>query len=825
MIAEAPYLRNLAALVLLGTTGAALLDYLFKVHAVEAFGRGDNLLRFFALYYAATSSDHLRPPDLVEPLDARALRPGRRPRARRRSRCSPAASRGCSRRGSAAWWWRAAASRSSAARCSAPATSSSTRRFRPAEKRAAKSIIDVAFDRLGDAVGGGWSALRSCWLRRPQSPTILSLAMACSVRRCLAASRLNRGYIVDAREQPAEPRRRASISDVDAGLDADADAANAAVARRRRCRRARRRQRRGPRVRSSSTREVQDILALRSRDRDRVVAVLRARKGLRRSLVPHVIPLLAWDPVADDAIFALRKVAEERVGEFIDALIDPNQEFAVRRRLARVFSVCVSQRAADGLMLGARRPALRGPLPVRPVAGGDPREEPADRDRRRAHLRRGAARGGVGRPVWESHRLLDGFDVSDSRSSTSSCGTAPARAWRTCSRCCRWCCRASRCGSPFAACTPTIRTCGARRSSTWKACCRRPSATRLWPFLEDRRRRTARGAAARRDPRRSAALAPSIMLNLEELRRRAADPSRSARAADNGWQTHGKILAPAHRDADAAASPATGRPTAGCPTTCSPSRSSASRCLRSVGAGLWTFGLVMDVVVCPDRRRGTAPRTQRRRSTSSGDRRLRRDVRLRAATRRIRRRRKTDVGLVLHGAQRGRRRAAEHLGDAADDRQRLGSSRGSRSSSSSASMIVPTSPRKMLAASLVAASMDPLGVWIAHLRGLPVPSVVNTFILFMPNYVCAVVAIAAVARAAAASAAGCAQAQDMGSYQLVELLGRGGMGEVWRARAPAAGAQRRDQAGAPGAARRAAPRRKRGSCCGGSSAKRRRPPR
>ena len=55
MIAEAPYLRNLAALVLLGTTGAALVDYLFKAQAVETFGRGDHLLRFFALYYAATS--------------------------------------------------------------------------------------------------------------------------------------------------------------------------------------------------------------------------------------------------------------------------------------------------------------------------------------------------------------------------------------------------------------------------------------------------------------------------------------------------------------------------------------------------------------------------------------------------------------------------------------------------------------------------------------------------------------------------------------------------------------------------------------------------
>lgn len=55
IVAEAPYLRHLAALVLLGTTSAALIDYLFKAHAVEIFGRGDQLLRFFATYYAATS--------------------------------------------------------------------------------------------------------------------------------------------------------------------------------------------------------------------------------------------------------------------------------------------------------------------------------------------------------------------------------------------------------------------------------------------------------------------------------------------------------------------------------------------------------------------------------------------------------------------------------------------------------------------------------------------------------------------------------------------------------------------------------------------------
>src|SRR5258706_10513377 len=95
-------------------------------------------------------------------------------------------------------------------------------------------------------------------------------------------------------------------------------------------------------------------------------------------------------------------------------------------------------------------------------------------------------------------------------------------------------------------------------------------------------------------------------------------------------------------------------------------------------------------------------------------------------------------------------------------------------------MIVPATPRKMLAASLVAASMDPLGVWVAHLRGVAVPSPIATLVLFMPNYVCAVVAVLP-SHVMQRIGRRLNEAQAMGSYHLVELLGRGGMGEVWRA--------------------------------------------
>ena len=56
-------------------------------------------------------------------------------------------------------------------------------------------------------------------------------------------------------------------------------------------------------------------------------------------------------------------------------------------------------------------------------------------------------------------------------------------------------------------------------------------------------------------------------------------------------------------------------------------------------------------------------------------------------------------------------------------------------------MIAPAPPRQLLGASLIAASMDPLGVWLAYLRGANVPSAPFTMVLYLPNYICAVVAV------------------------------------------------------------------------------------
>ena len=51
IVGQEPYLRSLAVLVLLGTLSAALIDYVFKAHAVATFQQGEELLRFFAIFY------------------------------------------------------------------------------------------------------------------------------------------------------------------------------------------------------------------------------------------------------------------------------------------------------------------------------------------------------------------------------------------------------------------------------------------------------------------------------------------------------------------------------------------------------------------------------------------------------------------------------------------------------------------------------------------------------------------------------------------------------------------------------------------------------
>jgi hypothetical protein len=411
VVAEAPHLRQLAYVVLLGTASAALLDYLFKAQATETFGRGDHLLRFFAVYYAATSVLTF----VVQVSSARVVLE-RFGIALSASAPSLALFVGSVLNLVLPGFASLTVARSAEAVFRGSLFRTGYELFytpmRAHEKRAAKAVVDVGFDRVGDAIGG--CVVRMLLLLAPavQANAILFLGVVGSAAAIAAASRLKNGYMQTLESSLLHRADGAGVLD---STDRSSTIDIAAIQRFRM--RPRTETFESPRIpREPLPSDVRDILRLKSRNRDQALAVLVRQDGLTPTLVPHVIPLLAWDNLAEHAVYALRKVAEEHVGALVDALIDPNQDFAVRRRLVRVFSVCVSQRAAEGLMFGlddarfdVRFQAARSLTEIlekNPTVIIDARRvfDVVERE------------ASVGRPVWESRRLLDGVSSSESLS-------------------------------------------------------------------------------------------------------------------------------------------------------------------------------------------------------------------------------------------------------------------------------------------------------------------------------------------------------------------------------------------------------------------------
>jgi serine/threonine-protein kinase len=97
-------------------------------------------------------------------------------------------------------------------------------------------------------------------------------------------------------------------------------------------------------------------------------------------------------------------------------------------------------------------------------------------------------------------------------------------------------------------------------------------------------------------------------------------------------------------------------------------------------------------------------------------------------------------------------------------------------------LLVPTSPRKVLVTSLIAASMGPAGLFIsAAANGAAVGGPIDVAAYFLTsNYLCAIVGYA-IARIVHRVNVQLTTARDIGSYHLIDRIGAGGMGEVWRA--------------------------------------------
>ena len=95
-------------------------------------------------------------------------------------------------------------------------------------------------------------------------------------------------------------------------------------------------------------------------------------------------------------------------------------------------------------------------------------------------------------------------------------------------------------------------------------------------------------------------------------------------------------------------------------------------------------------------------------------------------------------------------------------------------------LIVPAPPAKVFLASLAAASMDFVGLAVSGARGSELPQLPVMLWTYLPNYLCVVLALVP-SRVRLRMEQHRAMARQLGSYQVGEMLSRGGMGEVYRA--------------------------------------------
>jgi AAA family ATP:ADP antiporter len=347
---KAPFLRNLGLLVGIGAATSTILDYIFSAQASLVIERGAPLLYFFSLFWLAVS--------VVSFLLQITL--GRIALEKLGLAVSIAFLPGIIILGGALGL--AVPGLMSAALLRGGEAVQRNTLFRSAyellytplseeRKRATKALIDIGFDRAG-TVFGSVVAFAMIYVFAAHAPSILlGVVVALALGTLPLARQLHVGYVSALQDSLRDGAAKLSLPPVE-------DAARPTVELRDReklieqVEKAAVNQEPGPAL--GALKQPRDVVAV-------VTALLSGDDASRKRELADLsgataascaILLLAHKTLHVDAVAALRKVAPAVTGQLLDALLDPAMDFVVRRRIPRVLSACLSQRAADGLLLG-----------------------------------------------------------------------------------------------------------------------------------------------------------------------------------------------------------------------------------------------------------------------------------------------------------------------------------------------------------------------------------------------------------------------------------------------------------------------------------------
>ena len=416
-IGAAPYLRTLVAVVLLGTLAEGLIAFVFKSRAQAAYTEAHDLLRLFALFnmgvallsLVAQTAFSRRALEGLGLARTVGMLPWTTAIGSAAALAVPGLGSAMFARG-AQLVMRDSLYRSGYELLFTP--------LAPPVRRAAKPLVDVGVLRIGDVMAAGLiqAALLVFALPGSSLTALLVLAVAFAAAGIAITFTVHAGYVATLEKSLLSHAVRLELDDVEdettratlmhtlgAVPRAEVPATHAEGT--------------APLVPPSGTPLPPDpvlgrIHALRSSDPRRVRAAL-AKAPLDAVHVPHAIALLAWDEVAADALAALKAAAPHHTGQLVDALLDQDEDFTVRRRLPAALAQVRSRRAVEGLLEGLadRRFEVRfrcGRALAR-LAAADPALA-VEAGRVHAAVLREVA---VDRQVWESQRLLDRADEDD----------------------------------------------------------------------------------------------------------------------------------------------------------------------------------------------------------------------------------------------------------------------------------------------------------------------------------------------------------------------------------------------------------------------------